>query len=167
MRPAVECRTAQEVFELYRDVIGRRRAREAELAANAALREPPPAPPPEPAPPPPMPVKPFLCTPRLAPIVEAVCENFRIRYVDLVGPRRIDGFAHPRQISMMLCRTLTPYGLKQIGRYHNRDHTTTLHATQKWAWMRLLLEAQLVHEDPPDAWAKLARHLYYNSEWGG
>jgi chromosomal replication initiator protein len=61
-------------------------------------------------------------------IVNAVCERFALRPVDLRSRRRSRHVAQPRQVAMYLCRRFLNASLPHIGELFGRDHTTVLHA---------------------------------------
>lgn len=61
-------------------------------------------------------------------IQRAVAEYFDIRLGDMTSKRRPQSIAHPRQIAMYLCRTLTQHSLPEIGMGFGRNHATVLHA---------------------------------------
>lgn len=74
-------------------------------------------------------------------IQRRVAEHYGIRHADLVGNRRLKGFARPRQVAMYLAKALTTRSLPDIGRrFGGRDHTTVLHGVRR-------IEA-LMAEDP-------------------
>ena len=65
-------------------------------------------------------------------IQRQVCDHYRIRISDLIGPRRLRTIARPRQIAMYLAKQLTSRSLPEIGRHFGkRDHTTVMHAVRK------------------------------------
>jgi len=65
-------------------------------------------------------------------IQEKVAEYFAIRLDDLVGERRDQRFALPRQIAMYLSRELTNLSYPDIGReFGGKDHSTVMHACRK------------------------------------
>lgn len=99
--------------------------------------------------------------PRIKEIQVAVCKEFNVTIVDLNGPYRSRNVTVPRQVSMMLCRSLNGSSTPRIGLAHGgRDHTTVLHAISKLAWLREQLQAELsVTEDPVDLWAARAAQL--------
>jgi hypothetical protein len=72
--------------------------------------------------------------------IREVCKVFRVTRVDIISARRTARIVEPRQIAMMLCKNLTTNSLPAVGRrFGNRDHTTVLHAVNKFAplWARL------------------------------
>ncbi|MEC8383210.1 MAG: chromosomal replication initiator protein DnaA [Pseudomonadota bacterium] len=67
-------------------------------------------------------------------IQQAVARYYKLKVSDLLGKRRLQSVARPRQVAMYITKTLTSRSLPEIGRYFgNRDHTTVLHACQKIA----------------------------------
>ena len=62
-------------------------------------------------------------------IQKHVAFRFHLKVSDLLGPRRPNKIAVPRQIAMYLCRNLTNLSLKEIGGiFGGRDHGTVIHA---------------------------------------
>ncbi len=62
-------------------------------------------------------------------IVSLVAERFGIRPEILMGPRRTQTVAQPRQVAMYLMRQLTELSFAEIGRvFGGRDHSTVLYA---------------------------------------
>jgi chromosomal replication initiator protein len=67
-------------------------------------------------------------------ILAAVSEQFGVRPETLVGKRRTQAIALPRQVAMYLMRTLTELSLVEIGRcFGGRDHSTVIHACRQIA----------------------------------
>ncbi|MBN2247147.1 MAG: chromosomal replication initiator protein DnaA [Coriobacteriia bacterium] len=65
-------------------------------------------------------------------IQQEVCRFYQISRADLVGDKRSQAIAFPRQIAMYLCRELTDYSLPKIGgEFGGRDHTTVMYANSK------------------------------------
>ena len=65
-------------------------------------------------------------------IVEHVRHEYRVGRSDLLGPRRTQSIARPRQVAMYIARVLTTLSLHDIGRYFGRrDHTTVLYSVEK------------------------------------
>lgn len=65
-------------------------------------------------------------------ILAAVGEKFNIKGDAIVGKRRTQIVALPRQVAMYLMRQLTDLSLAEIGRvFGGRDHTTVLYACEK------------------------------------
>ena len=57
---------------------------------------------------------------------------YKLKVQDLIGKRRLQAVARPRQLAMYLAKTLTTRSLPEIGRaFGGRDHTTVLYACQK------------------------------------
>jgi chromosomal replication initiator protein len=62
-------------------------------------------------------------------IQKRVAEHFDIRLSDMVGKRRPENIAFPRQVAMFLARQMTDHSLTAIGEaFGGRDHGTVLHA---------------------------------------
>jgi chromosomal replication initiator protein len=62
-------------------------------------------------------------------ILSAVSERFGVALASLVGKRRTQAIALPRQVAMYLMRNLTELSLVEIGRvFGGRDHSTVIHA---------------------------------------
>ena len=67
-------------------------------------------------------------------ILAAVSERFGVRPESLVGVRRTQAIAQPRQVAMYLMRHLTELSLVEIGRvFGGRDHSTVIHACRQVA----------------------------------
>jgi len=65
-------------------------------------------------------------------IQQEVCRFYQISRADLVGDKRSQAIAFPRQVAMYLCRELTDYSLPKIGsEFGGRDHTTVMYANSK------------------------------------
>lgn len=65
-------------------------------------------------------------------ILIAVGERFGVRVEGLLGQRRTQNIALPRQVAMYLMRQLTHLSLAEIGRiFGGRDHTTVMYACEK------------------------------------
>lgn len=65
-------------------------------------------------------------------IQKAVCNYYNIKLPDLIGPKRDQKFALPRQIAMYMSKLLTYNSYPSIGReFGDKDHTTILHAYNK------------------------------------
>ncbi len=67
-------------------------------------------------------------------ILTAVSERFGVKTEAMLGQRRTQVVALPRQVAMYLLRQLTDLSLVEIGRvFGGRDHTTVLYACEKIA----------------------------------
>ncbi|MDY0340264.1 MAG: chromosomal replication initiator protein DnaA [Coriobacteriia bacterium] len=65
-------------------------------------------------------------------IQQEVCRFYQISRADLVGDKRSQAIAFPRQVAMYLSRELTDYSLPKIGgEFGGRDHTTVMYANSK------------------------------------
>jgi chromosomal replication initiation ATPase DnaA len=77
--------------------------------------------------------------PKVRDIQRAVCEHFKVSFIDLISHRRDRQATFPRQIAMYLCKTLTLRSLPDIGdRFGGRDHTTILYAVRKITRLRMI-----------------------------
>ena len=63
-------------------------------------------------------------------IQKTVAEHFDIRLGDLVGPKRPQNIAWPRQVAMYLARSMTNQSFPVIGDAFGRNHATIVHACQ-------------------------------------
>ena len=63
-------------------------------------------------------------------IQKVVADHFDIRFSDLIGPKRPQNIAWPRQIAMYLSRTMTDLSFPVIGEAFGRNHATIVHACQ-------------------------------------
>lgn len=63
-------------------------------------------------------------------IQKTVAEHYDIRVGDLVGPKRPQNIAWPRQVAMYLSRTMTNQSFPVIGESFGRNHATIVHACQ-------------------------------------
>ncbi|MBI1883240.1 MAG: chromosomal replication initiator protein DnaA [Chlamydiae bacterium] len=62
-------------------------------------------------------------------IQKKVAEHYDLRISDMIGKKRPQTIAFPRQVAMYLSRELTHHSLQEIGEaFGGRDHTTVLHA---------------------------------------
>ena len=57
-----------------------------------------------------------------------VADYYDIRVSDIVGSKRPQNIAFPRQVAMYLSRDMTEESLPSIGEIFNRNHATILHA---------------------------------------
>ena len=65
-------------------------------------------------------------------IQKKVAEYYQISFSDLLGRKRTNAIAFPRQVAMYLVRTLTSEPLKSIGdAFGGRDHGTVIHACKQ------------------------------------
>lgn len=65
-------------------------------------------------------------------IQQEVCKFYQISKNDLVGDKRSQAIAFPRQVAMYLSRELTDHSLPRIGsEFGGRDHTTVMYANSK------------------------------------
>jgi chromosomal replication initiator protein len=63
-------------------------------------------------------------------IQKTVAEHFDLRVGDLVGPKRPQNIAWPRQVAMFLSRDMTNLSFPVIGDAFSRNHATIVHACQ-------------------------------------
>ena len=65
-------------------------------------------------------------------IIRIVAEQFGLNERDILGRKRTQALAFPRQLAMYLSRKLTDLSLNDIGaKFGGKDHTTVLHAFNK------------------------------------
>ncbi|MRS13234.1 MAG: chromosomal replication initiator protein DnaA [Actinobacteria bacterium] len=77
-------------------------------------------------------------------IKDEVCRFYGISKNELVGNKRSQSIAYPRQIGMYLSRELTDHSLPKIGsEFGGRDHTTVIYAERKI--QRLMTEQRDVY----------------------
>jgi len=69
---------------------------------------------------------------RIEDIQKRVASHYNVSRADLLSSRRTAAVVMPRQIAMLLAKSLTLRSLPDIGRrFGGRDHTTVLHAVRK------------------------------------
>lgn len=94
-------------------------------------------------------------------ILRAMCCVSSLSRAEILGPRRTNGVAVPRQLTMMLCKLLTARSLPEIGRrLGGKDHTTVLHAARKYQWMVPILKAKIPKGSPVTVYAEAAWQLH-------
>ncbi len=65
-------------------------------------------------------------------IQKVVADHFHIKQTEMKSKKRTKTIVQPRQISMFLCRELTPLSFPEIGRHFGgKDHTTVIHACRQ------------------------------------
>ncbi|RAI42935.1 helix-turn-helix domain-containing protein [Rhodoplanes roseus] len=70
-------------------------------------------------------------------IQQVVARRYGVTVTDMRSARRTAAVLRPRQMAMWLTRTMTPKSLPEIGRrFGGRDHTTVLHAVEKYERLR-------------------------------
>jgi hypothetical protein len=163
----VVCTTALEV-KLLAALVTERRLRtrrvEAPPDSKPKWRVQEPAPEPEPklevyGPPRPRGWRPASSA-RLSDIVAEVAKRWDVSVTDIRSARRTAEVVVPRHVAILLCRTLTQMSHPQIGRaIGGRDHTTTLHASTRYNWLRLELIECLSPSDPLGMWVRKAFEL--------
>jgi chromosomal replication initiator protein len=78
-------------------------------------------------------------------IQKKVADHFDLRQTDMIGKRRPEHIAFPRQIAMYLARQLTESSFNEIGEaFGGRDHGTVLHAC-RLVKDRMQVDAQVRH----------------------
>ena len=78
-------------------------------------------------------------------IQKKVADHFDLRPTDMIGKRRPEHIAFPRQIAMYLARQLTESSFNEIGEaFGGRDHGTVLHAC-RLVKDRMQVDAQVRH----------------------
>lgn len=91
----------------------------------------------------------------MASVINAVVEVWHINKTALFSSRRGRDLVTPRHIGMALCTILTSASLPEIGRmWGDRDHTTVLHARDKYA--KMLSTIELAVDAEPSLWVKEA-----------
>lgn len=76
--------------------------------------------------------KPTSATCTIESIQQIVSKYYQISISDLKSPRRMRGFAHPRQVAMYLCKKHLKVSYPEIGhKFGGKDHTTVIHACRK------------------------------------
>lgn len=86
-------------------------------------------------------------------IRRVVSAHFKIRTADINSARRTANVVKPRQIAMVLAKHLTLKSLPEIGRrFGGRDHTTVLHAVNKFKPAVLEVEQTLSLSSPIIDW---------------
>jgi len=91
----------------------------------------------------------------------AVAAAWRLTAHDLRSERRTQDVVAPRHIAVMLCTVLTAWSLPKIGRqFGGRDHTTMLHAREKYHWLEIELHNRLTMSDPLCTWVRLSHELW-------
>lgn len=62
-------------------------------------------------------------------IQRVVADRFHLKQAEMKSKKRTKTIVQPRQITMYLCRELTPLSFPEIGRHFGgKDHTTVIHA---------------------------------------
>lgn len=70
-------------------------------------------------------------------IMEEVARHYRIKITDILGKKRTQNIARPRQMAMSLTKELTQLSLPAIGdAFGGRDHTTVMHGVKKISQLR-------------------------------
>ena len=65
-------------------------------------------------------------------IQKHTAEYFSISLSDLISNRKKRKFSYPRQVAMYLCRNLTDFSFKEIGKaFGNKDHSTVIYALKR------------------------------------
>jgi hypothetical protein len=141
-----ECRTADEVRALYREVEARMQARfecrrprppkpppsEPEPTPKPKSKPAPVAETPPPKPPPPLPVG--LPSTRPGRIMRMVCEHYGVSVDDMRSTKRTAQIVQARHVAMYLLKRMSDTSLKITGRpFGDKDHTSVLHAVSRIA----------------------------------
>lgn len=93
-------------------------------------------------------------------VQRTVSRKFKTGILDLLSKRRSPNIVLPRHISFVLCLILTMSSSAEIGRKHGgRDHSTVLHANEKFQWLSDRLRAELKPTDFLSAWVNRAHEL--------
>jgi hypothetical protein len=91
----------------------------------------------------------------IADIIHAVCVESGVRRLDLISQRRTKNLVLPRHIAMALCRELTGLSYPTIGRrFGGRDHTTVMHAADKFRPQCAAVRTRLLPDAPVIHWAR-------------
>lgn len=104
-----------------------------------------------------------MTTPRLTieEIKRAVGLHFRVSVADICSARRTACVVYPRQLAMALSRHLTLKSLPEIGRrFGGRDHTTAMHAINKFAPAVAVAAETLTLISPINAWIIAVDHAF-------
>lgn len=65
-------------------------------------------------------------------IQKAICDNFSLKFSDILSNKRTKNISHPRQIGMYLAKKLTSLSFADIGKkFGGKDHSTVLYAADK------------------------------------
>ena len=64
-------------------------------------------------------------------LVGRVAATFEVSAKEMLGPSRLRGVTHARQVAMYVARTAGALSLEAIGGHFHRDHSTVLHAVRK------------------------------------
>ena len=73
-----------------------------------------------------------VLVPSIRLIIDTVCVQYNLSYVEICGNCRQRHLIVPRHIAYWLCKKLTMASYPEIGRkFNNRDHTTIMHGAKK------------------------------------
>ena len=61
-------------------------------------------------------------------IVNDVCQEYGVNFLDLITPCRKRELIEPRHVIMYVLKTFKLLSFEQIGQLFNRDHSTVVHA---------------------------------------
>lgn len=64
-------------------------------------------------------------------VLDATCEEFGVRQIDVYADRRHKPVARARHVVMYLMYEITEHSFPRIGRFMRRDHTSIMHGHQK------------------------------------
>jgi hypothetical protein len=93
-------------------------------------------------------------------IQRTVCRVWKIGLIELLSNSRTPRCTVPRHVSFVLCRMLTLKSTAYISRScGNRDHSTVIHAFQKYQWLIDRLLNEMRPSDFLSAWVNRAHEL--------
>lgn len=96
--------------------------------------------------------------PSILSIQKSVCEVWGVRKIDLISSRRTGALVTPRHAAMALCRELTLKSMPEIARqFGGRDHTSVLHAVNKFKGIMANVRAGVSSKDSLVAWASAVK----------
>lgn len=84
----------------------------------------------------------------------AICEVWGISEIELVGRRRAQKVARPRQVAYAMSCRFTTHSLPTIGRSLDRDHTSVLIGARKVRHLVDAVAAELASDAPAIEWAR-------------
>ena len=93
-------------------------------------------------------------------IQRAVCRKWEMGLIELFSDSRTPRCTVPRHVSFVLCKMLTLKSSTEISRCcGNRDHSTVIHAFQKYQWLIDQLLLEMKPSDFLSAWVNRAYDL--------
>ena len=97
---------------------------------------------------------------RIRDIQRTVCRKWKIGIIELLSNSRTPRCTIPRHVSFVLCKLLTLKSSTEIGRLcGDRDHSTAIHAFQKYQWLIDRLLNEMRPTDFLSAWVNRAHEL--------